>query len=42
VTGSLATGTVRAYDLLRLLGHDGRPSRLGQAFVAYGRLLWGA
>lgn len=29
VAGSLATGTVRAYDLLRMLSHDGRPSRLG-------------
>jgi TnpA family transposase len=38
VAGSLATGTVRAYDLLRMLSHDGRPSRLGQAFAAYGRL----
>ena len=38
VAGSLATGTVRAYDLLRMLSHDGHPSRLGQAFAAYGRL----
>jgi TnpA family transposase len=38
VAGSLATGTVRAYDLLRMLSRDGRPSRLGQAFAAYGRL----
>jgi hypothetical protein len=27
VAGSLATGTVRAYDLLRMLSRDGRPSR---------------
>jgi len=38
VAGSLVTGTVRAYDLLRMLSHDGRPSRLGQAIAAYGRL----
>src|SRR5262249_48337775 len=36
--GSLATGTVRAYDLLRMLSRDGRPSRLGQAFAEYGRI----
>ncbi len=38
VAGSLVTGTVRAYDLLRMLGRDGRPSALGQAFAEYGRL----
>ena len=33
VAGSLATGTVRAYDLMRMLSWDGHPSRLGQAFA---------
>ena len=38
VAGSLATGTVRAYDLMRMLSRDGHPSRLGQAFAEYGRI----
>jgi TnpA family transposase len=38
VAGSLVTGTVRAYDLLRMMAHDGRPSTLGQAFAEYGRM----
>lgn len=38
VAGSLATGAVRAYDLLRMLSREGRPSRLGQAFAEYGRI----
>ena len=38
VAGSLVTGAVRAYDLLRMLGRDGHPSALGQAFAEYGRL----
>lgn len=38
VAGSLVTGTVRAYDLLRMLGRDGHPSALGQAFAEYGRI----
>jgi TnpA family transposase len=38
VAGSLHTGTVRAYDLLRMLHRDGHPSRLGQAFAEYGRI----
>jgi TnpA family transposase len=38
VAGSLVTGTVRAYDLLRMMAHDGRPSALGQAFSEYGRI----
>ncbi|MBV8914711.1 MAG: Tn3 family transposase [Acetobacteraceae bacterium] len=29
---------VRAYDLLRMLGRDGGPSPLGQAFADYGRI----
>jgi TnpA family transposase len=38
VAGSLVTNQVRAYDLLRMLGRDGRPSPLGQAFAEYGRI----
>lgn len=38
VTGSLVTHQVRAYDVLRMLGRDGRPSPLGQAFAEYGRI----
>ena len=38
VAGSLATGTVRAYHLMRMLSRDGHPSRLGQAFAEYGRI----
>lgn len=38
VTGSLVTGQVRAYDLLRMFGREGRPTPLGQAFAVYGRI----
>jgi TnpA family transposase len=38
VAGSLVTGTVRAYDVLRMLGRHGHPSTLGQAFAEYGRI----
>ncbi len=38
VAGSLVTSQVRAYDLLRMLGRDGHPSPLGQAFAEYGRI----
>jgi TnpA family transposase len=38
VAGSLHMGTVRAYDLLRMLSRDGKPGRLGQAFEHYGRI----
>ncbi|MBX7550905.1 transposase [Streptomyces sp. tea 10] len=34
--GSLATGQLRAYGLLRLFGREGRPTPLGQAFAEYG------
>jgi Tn3 transposase DDE domain len=37
VAGSLHTGTVAGYDLLRMLGRDGNPSPLGAAFAEYGR-----
>jgi len=38
VAGSLATGQVRAYDLLRMFGREGRPTPLGTAFAEYGRI----
>ncbi len=38
VAASLVTSQVRAYDLLRMLGRDGHPSALGQAFAEYGRI----
>lgn len=38
VAGSLTTGAVRGYDLLRMLGRDGEPTGLGAAFAAYGRI----
>jgi hypothetical protein len=36
--GSLVTNQVRAYDLLRMFGHEGRPTTLGAAFAEYGRI----
>jgi TnpA family transposase len=38
IAGSLHTGTVRAYDLLRMLSRDGQPGRIGLAFEHYGRI----
>ncbi|MFC7884762.1 Tn3 family transposase [Streptomyces sp. NPDC057376] len=38
VAGSLVTGQVRAYDLLRMFGREGRPTPMGQAFAEYGRI----
>jgi TnpA family transposase len=38
VAGSLVTWQVRAYDLLRMFGREGRPTPLGQAFAEYGRI----
>jgi TnpA family transposase len=38
VAGSLSTGEVRAYDLMRMLARDGRPTGLGDAFAHYGRV----
>ncbi len=38
VAGSLVTHQVRAYDVLKMLGRDGRPTPLGQAFTEYGRI----
>jgi TnpA family transposase len=38
VAGSLVTGQVRAHDLLRMFGREGRPTPLGTAFAEYGRI----
>jgi len=38
VAGSLVTHQVRAYDVLRMLARDGRPTPLGAAFTEYGRI----
>ncbi|WP_317441046.1 Tn3 family transposase [Streptomyces collinus] len=38
VVGSLVTGQVRAYDLLRMFGREGRPTPLGTAFAEYRRI----
>jgi TnpA family transposase len=38
VAGSLTTGQVRAYDLIRMMTRDGRPTGLGEAFTHYGRI----
>jgi TnpA family transposase len=38
VAGSLTTGKVRAYDLIRMLSRDGRLTGLGDAFAHYGRI----
>lgn len=38
MAGSLVTGQVRAYDLLRMFGRESRPTPLGQAFAEYGRI----
>jgi TnpA family transposase len=38
VAGSLVTGAVRAYDLLRMPGREGHPTPLGAAIADYGRI----
>lgn len=38
VAGSLQTGTVRAYDLLRMMATGDRMTGLGDAFAHYGRI----
>jgi TnpA family transposase len=38
VAGSLITGKVRAYDLIRMMTADGRTTGLGHAFAHYGRI----
>ncbi|NUP42672.1 MAG: Tn3 family transposase [Streptomyces sp.] len=38
IIGSIHTGTVRAYDVIRMLSRDGRPTPLGDAIAHYGRI----
>ncbi len=38
VVGSIHTGAVRAYDLVRMLQRDGHPTPLGEAIAHYGRI----
>ncbi len=38
IAGSIHTGAVRAYDIVRMLQRDGRPTPLGEATNAYGRI----
>ena len=38
VVASIYTGTVRAYDVVRMLQRDGNPTPLGEAIASYGRI----
>ena len=38
VVVSIYTGTVRAYDVVRMLQRDGHPTALGEAIASYGRI----
>ena len=38
VVASIYTGTVRAYDVVRMLQRDGHPTPLGEAIASYGRI----
>ncbi len=38
IIGSIHTGAVRAYDVIRMLSRDGRPTPLGDAIAHYGRI----
>lgn len=38
IIGSVHTGAVRAYDVIRMLSRDGRPTPLGDAIAHYGRI----
>ena len=38
VAASIHTGTVRAYDVIRMLQRDGHPTPLGEAIAGYGRI----
>ncbi|MFD4814589.1 Tn3 family transposase, partial [Streptomyces sp. NPDC058418] len=38
IIGSIRTGAVRAYDVIRMLSRDGRPTPLGDASAHYGRI----
>lgn len=38
IIGSIHTGAVRAYDVIRMLSRDGRPTPLGDTIAHYGRI----
>ncbi|MBA9050761.1 TnpA family transposase [Streptomyces phaeogriseichromatogenes] len=38
ITASIHTSAVRAYDVIRMLSRDGRPTRWGDAIAHYGRI----
>jgi TnpA family transposase len=38
IIGSMHTGAARAYDVIRMLSRDGRPTPLGDAIAHYGRI----
>jgi len=38
VVASIYTGAVRAYDVIRMLQRDGKPTPLGEAIQSYGRI----
>ena len=38
VVASIYAGTVRAYDMVKMLQRDGSPTPLGEAIAAYGRI----
>lgn len=38
IIGSIHTKAVRAYDVIRMLSRDGRPTPLGDAIAHYGRI----
>lgn len=38
IIGSIHTGAVRAYDVIRMLSREGRPTPLGDAIAHYGRI----
>lgn len=38
IIGSIHTGAVRAYDAIRMLSREGRPTPLGDAIAHYGRI----
>ncbi len=37
IVGSIHTGTVSAHDVIRMLAHGGKPTRVGDALAHYGR-----
>ncbi len=38
IIGSIHTGTVTAYEIIRMLSHRGQPTQLGMALADYGRI----